>query len=727
MNEFGEWICSEGWGDIPDNATPTEQVLAFEKLVTSKLDIILPQKTVRINPNFDKPYITAELKKLDRQIKREYRKRCKSAKYLRLKKSYDAKLLSAAQSYLEKNVRSLKEDDPGKAYQSLKKMAAQPGDCSDEGSFSLQSHLEDNLSSEESTERIAEYFARISQEFPPLQREQLPEHVKTKIEGPVNQDELPIIHDHVVYENIKRSKKPRSCVPGDLPRRIVQEFGPELAKPAGKIFRNIVQTGHWPKSWRVEYGTPLQKTNNPYNEEQLRIISLTAYLSKQFEQFVITWLLEHIGDQMDWGQFGGVKGSSISHYLIEFVNFVLYNQDMKIPHAVLAVMVDFSKAFNRINHNTIITILSEMGVPGWLLNIVIGFLSERELIVRYKGGSSSRKAMPGGGPQGTRLGLLLFLILINAAGYPNLEKHLGAKITGKLRKRTPIKNTHMKYVDDLSLAQSLNLKNCLIPNPDPNPARPLAYHDRTHHLLPVGACELQEQLYNLEEYCRTNNMIINKEKTKVMLFNTARIFDGMPQLTLSGMGGENLEVVEKFKLLGVIMRSDMKWYDNTEYICQKGYSRLWMIRRLKGLGASTAELMDVYQKQVRSVLELAVPVWQPALTQNEARQIERVQRCALYIILGEEYTHYDQALKMLDCDNLDDRRVKLCDKFARKALKNPRYAGWFAYNSEPLPPLNTRGAENRVQTMFKPVQTRTDRYEKSPLPYLTNALNKLMS
>ena len=74
-------------------------------------------------------------------------------------------------------------------------------------------------------------------------------------------------------------------------------------------------------------------------------------------------------------------------------------------------------------------------------------------------------------------------------------------------------------------------------------------------------------------------MIINKEKTKVMLFNTARIFDGMPQLTLSGMGGENLEVVEKFKLLGVIMRSDMKWYDNTEYICQKGYSRLWMIRR----------------------------------------------------------------------------------------------------------------------------------------------------
>ena len=116
---------------------------------------------------------------------------------------------------------------------------------------------------------------------------------------------------NVIYENIKRSKKPRSCVPGDVPRRIVQEFGPELATPAGKIFRNIVKTGQWPKPWRVEYGTPLQKTKNPVNEDQLGIISLTSYLSKQFEQFVITLLLERIGDKMDWGQYGGVKGSSI--------------------------------------------------------------------------------------------------------------------------------------------------------------------------------------------------------------------------------------------------------------------------------------------------------------------------------------------------------------------------------------------------------------------------------
>ena len=121
------------------------------------------------------------------------------------------------------------------------------------------------------------------------------------------------------------------------------------------------------------------------------------------------------------------------------------------------------------------------------------------------------------------------------------------------------------------------------------------------------------------------------------------------------------------------MGSDMKWYDNTDFICQKGYSRLWMIRRLNGLGASTSELLDVYQKQVRSVLEVAVPVCKPALTQQERRQIERVQRCALYVILGDDYSSYDHALESLDCDNLDDRRVKLCDKLVKKMLKSPRH------------------------------------------------------
>ena len=54
-----------------------------------------------------------------------------------------------------------------------------------------------------------------------------------------------------------------------------------------------------------------------------------------------------------------------------------------------------------------------MGIPGWLLNIVKGFLEE----VMYKGKLSDSKNMPGGSPQGTILGLFLFLVQIDDAGF----------------------------------------------------------------------------------------------------------------------------------------------------------------------------------------------------------------------------------------------------------------------------------------------------------------------
>ena len=157
-----------------------------------------------------------------------------------------------------------------------------------------------------------------------------------------------------------------------------------------------------------------------------------------------------------------------------------------------------------------------------------------------------------------------------------------------------------------------------------------------------------------------------------------------------------------------MIRSDMKWYDNTDYVCEKGYSRLWMLRRLKGLGASETEMMDVYTKQVRSVLELAVPVWQPALTQIEIKQIERVQRCALYIILGEHFTNYDQAMDLLECESLNIRRLQLCESFAKKSAKHHKFKNWFSVNAEGPPNINTRGKEKKIMTKFYPVQTRTN-------------------
>ena len=113
------------------------------------------------------------------------------------------------------------------------------------------------------------------------------------------------------------------------------------------------------------------------------------------------------------------------------------------------------------------------------------------------------------------------------------------------------------------------------------------------------------------------------------------------------------------KLLGLTVRNDLSWSSNTEEITKKGYGRLWMARRLKKLGASTEDLKDVYCKQVRSILEFGVPVWNSALTKEHVADIERVQKSFLYILLENEYLNHGNALAKVGLDSLEDRRLKL--------------------------------------------------------------------
>ena len=172
------------------------------------------------------------------------------------------------------------------------------------------------------------------------------------------------------------------------------------------------------------------------------------------------------------------------------------------------------------------------------------------------------------------------------------------------------------------------------------------------------------------------------------------------------------------KLLGVIVSDDLRWHENTLFITKKAYSRIWIIRRLKQMGASSQILLDTYYKQIRSVLEFASVVWTAGLTKENITQIERVQKSVLGVILGSNYKSYEEACQELKVKTLTERRKELSLKFAKKASSHPVHSSWFSRNPE----------ENITRTKkptYKPVCTRTDRFKKSAIPYLTSLLNEV--
>ena len=355
-----------------------------------------------------------------------------------------------------------------------------------------------------------------------------------------------------------------------------------------------------------------------------------------------------------------------------------------------------------------------MKVPGWLLRIISSYLSNRMLEIRYLKETSSQKEMPGGAAAGTILGLNLFLILFNGAGPKASSIGIGQQITRPVNTRTSIPKSKVKWIDDMTLCNAVDLKTALVPENRPVP-RPLTYHGRTEHRLPWDRNTMQDDLDSLLNYTNSHLMAINETKTKAMLCNSRIKWDVMPELSFNGR--DNIEIVDELKIVGYVLRNDMKTISNTIYLTKKAYKRLWLIRRLKALGASVSQLVDCLQKQVLSVLWLGAPAWSCQLTMGERKDFDRVAKVGLKIIFGDNYNGFENALQRANILKPTDQFIKMTKQFATKSSKHPKFSKWFVPKQEDS--ICTRSKK----PTFIPVPCRTERYKKSPIPHLTALLN----
>ena len=700
--QFGSSLVEENWSFLETEKSPTELVTEFENFTSEMVMKHFPEKTITVT-NYDKPYITQELKKLRRQRQRVYRKFGKCKKYIDLRNQFDLKLKIEANKYQEKIKDEIRQGNISNSYKALRKLEFGPS--VDNSSFQLPEQIENNWTTMETAENLADFFCKISQEFDPICTSRFSPRVKEKLENGKVDASKPVLDEWMVYKKIVAAKKPKTVLQGDLPVKIVKEFSPELAKPVTLIFNRITNTGEYPRQWVTEYQVAIPKVRPPQSLDDLRNISSTAFLSKVYESFLGQWLFPYIEPFLDPGQCGGLKGSSITHYLVRLLHFTHKFLDKRDPYSVLLALIDLEKAFNRVSHQLVIEDLSDMNVPGWILQILVSYLTDRSMYMRYQGQSSSKKLLPGSCPQGAYLGILLFIIIFNGALLrPSIPRH---------------DSLNLKYIDDLSLLQAINLKTALADDPVTRPF-PLTFCERTMQILPSKNNPLQASLIDLEHFATEKLLKIKEKKTNIMKFCNSRNSDFPVEVMVPGFQN-NLEVVSQTKLLGVIISDDLKWAANTSYICEKASKRLWILRRMKVLAVDPVVILDVYLKEVRSILELAVPAWHSGLTRKQSAEIERIQRIAVNIILckpGERNKlSYRKSIDVLGLDSLEKRRLKLCENFAKKTLKS-RHSDLFQENHS--------SHNTRCKRTFVEHKTSSERAFMSPLVFLTRLLNKTM-
>ena len=210
-----------------------------------------------------------------------------------------------------------------------------------------------------------------------------------------------------------------------------------------------------------------------------------------------------------------------------------------------------------------------------------------------------------------------------------------------------------------------------------------------------------------------------------MSFNFSTKFDFLPKLFI---GQNQLEVVQNFKLLGIIICSDLKWHEHTSYIVKKAKQRLWFLRRLSRLGASYETLLEHFHLMIRSVLETGAPVFTAGLNKGNITDIEDVQRGAFKIILRGKYKDYENALLTLGAKSLEDRRTDICLKFAKKCTSHPKMKHLFQMKEAPhvCPnpvPEGHMCSRTRGGNIFFEPQSTNNRGYNNPINFLIRLLN----
>ncbi len=461
---------------------------------------------------------------------------------------------------------------------------------------------------------------------------------------------------------MKKLKRRKASITGAITNELLIELADVLAAPVASLINSSIRSGIVPQQWKSSRVTLVPKVSPVTSlENDFRPISITCPISGVAEKIVAQYFDKHFEPYQDIDQYGLTKGTSTVLAIVKLCHIICCASE-ECSNFTRVLFVDFSKAFDSINHTLLYNKFVECNFPVWLTTWSLAFLNNRSQFVKAGEVISTCLVTDAGAPQGTRAGGNDFKLMINDL---SIDEHC------------------IKYVDDVSLATV---------SPDP-----------------YDQC-MQKSFDNLVDWSVNNNLKINNKKTKEMIVHFGKQFHISTVPNLSNKDAV-IDKVNEFKFLGVILRDDLNWCSHVAYIIAKASKRIYVISLLSRYKVSVVDLISIYCSIVRSVLEYAMPVWHVGLSKAQSCDIERVQKRCLRIIFP--LLSYKEALHISGLERLSARREKAShDLFVQ--IKHPSHPlnNLFIPKCKPVDGISTRDSYP-----FLVPRAKTNRLSKSFIVY----------
>jgi hypothetical protein len=392
---------------------------------------------------------------------------------------------------------------------------------------------------------------------------------------------LPSISTDDILRHLLKLKPSSASGEDALPGFILKDCAQILVTPLHFLYNLILTTSVYPCLWKVGKICPIFKSGKKNIISNYRPVTILPHISKVFESIIYSYIYTNVQNVISEHQHGFFRGRSTSTNLSCISHFISAALDKNTQ--VDVIYTDFSKAFDRIDHNILLNKLRHFGFSDSLLNLFESYLLDRFCYVNVLGFYSARLVVNSGVPQGSNLGPLLFLLFIN-----DIVEIFSLNV--------------LLFADDVKLYSTIrDISDCM---------------------------RLQSNVDVLYGWCRSNGLPLNRDKCYILSFSRKT----KPLMFDYRIGNASLTRCFTFKDLGVTFDAQFTFNEHVDIIVASSVKTLGFIFRSCKRFRSESCLRALYFTLVRSKLEYCSIVWSP-IYRRSVDALESVQRkFAKYIL-----------------------------------------------------------------------------------------------